>query len=738
MIAPLLSGTTWVEVEFEGQVNDTGVRGFHLSPLGDGRLYTTYLEPAAARRVFPCFDRPDAKAVFEIEVTAPEGLTVVSNSPVADRQPQDGGRQRTRFEPTPPMSTYLLYLGIGPLEEIHGTVERPRVILAAAPGQAAHGRFAVAQAERALEFFARYYAEPYPLPKLHLVAVPQFGTGAMENWGAIAFQEYLLLYGDRAPLRSRIFSVEVICHEIAHQWFGDLVTMRWWNDLWLNESFATFVAAKASDALFPEWHQEEELVTARLAAALFWDAMPRTHPVRVEVHEPNQIRQIFDDISYGKGAAVLRMAESFVGEDAFRQGVSAYLGAHRYANADASDLWRAIGDVAGPGVERMFAEWVERPGEPVVTATVEGDRLHLSQDRFTLLEPATAAPWPIPLSVRDDRTVHRQTFDTRVTTVRGIQGVPVVNPDRTGFYRVRYAGDLRDQVGRVYPRLTPLDRWGLQDDSLAFLLAGSIPLEEYLSTLRRMNDETDPLVLSALEDLTTVRYPLVCRVPQWKETVRALVVAQSERLGLARQSGEPARAQALREAIQGARVLLDPAFARRLAAMYPELDRVDPDLVRPVLRAHAATAGPAEYRELRSRLAAATTGEERGNVAGALGVVPRSEWVREGLDMLGTGELLLGPWARLMGSAALANPDCARAIVEFLNEPSQGLFARLAGTGSQGPMLQLVFPAVGASCPAEIRAFLASHEFPDAARAVANSLDLLTLYERLLRSIGAS
>jgi tricorn protease interacting factor F2/3 len=729
-------GSRTLEIEYSGAVDGEGLRGFHLSPLGAGRLYTTYLEPAAARRVLPCLDRPDAKAIFEVEVTAPRGLTVISNTEVAESRELDGGRQCVRFHPTPPMATYLLYLGIGPFEEIRGEGDRPRVILAAAVGTAEKGRFAVVQAERALDYFAKYYAEPYPLPKLHLIAVPQFGTGAMENWGAIAFQEYLLENDERTPIRARMLSVEVVCHEIAHQWFGDLVTMRWWNDLWLNESFATFVATKATAALFPAWEPWDEFLSVEYARALLWDALPHTHPIRVEVGEPDQIRQIFDEISYGKGASVLRMAEAYVGEEAFRAGVSRYLAAHRWGNAESSDLWKAIAAASDPRMERMFETWIERPGHPVVRARWDGPALHLEQSRFSLLPGEGGDPWPIPLQVRDDRTTHRLLFDRVQATVEGVQGTPVINPGRSAFCRVLYEGPLRQEVVGSFERLAPIDRWALVDDGLALLFAGTLDLEAYLEILRRLATETDPLVLAAVVDLSGLRYPLVHRVPRWAEVLRQVVVAQSERLGLAAAPGEPDRTRALREAMTLARVRFDAGFARQLAARYATLDSVEPEVARAVLAAQAITANPETYAELRSRLAATASAERKGQLAGALGQVPRDDWLREGLELVFSGELLIGPWFHLLGSALTSNPERAGAVWAFLSERGDALFKLLAGTGSQGPVMQEVVPLLGIAYPREVRAFVASHPIPDAARALAKGLDLLAVYERVLERAG--
>jgi tricorn protease interacting factor F2/3 len=725
-------GSGSVAIEYTGTVDDRGVRGFYVSPMGSGRVLTTYFEPASARRFLPCVDRPDAKATFVVEVTAPSAMSVISNTAAEASDPLPDGRRRTRFAPTPPMSTYLLYVGIGPFEEIEGPRKAPRVILAASPGRAEGGRFAVDVASRAVDFFTAYYSEPYPLSKLHLIAVPQFGTGAMENWGAITFQEFVVLLEEPPAVSAKIRLVEYVSHEVAHQWFGNLVTMRWWNDLWLNEAFASFVAAKAGEALYPEGSAWDDFLNLRYASSMLWDALPHTHPVRVDVTEPEQIRQIFDEISYGKGASVLRMAEAYVGEETFRRAVSRYLADHRWGNAEAGDLWRAVAETSHEPVERVFSEWVGRPGFPVVRARREGRELHLDQRRFALLGAEDDPPWPIPLTVRIGGTLHRELFDRERTVVPVPEGVPVVNPGRSGYYRVRYEGALREQLLAGFPELPPVDRWGLVNDSLAFFLAGATDLDEYLEVFGRLETDRDPFVVSEVIATCRSLFPLIHRVPRWERELRRVVVAQSDRLGLERLPGEPERIRALREAMVLARVRLDPPFAASLAAMYPRIDSLDPELVRAVLTAAGATAGPEEYAGLRARLSAAPSVEAKRNIAGALGAVGRDEWIREGLEMILSGELLLGPWIDLFGSALVFNPERSGAVWSFLVDRSDDLVRLAAGTSNSGTLLQNAIPFLGLPRPAEMHEWLAHRSFPEAGRAVAKGLDLLELYLRVL------
>ena len=735
-IVGIPAGARTVSLGYTGTIDDPGIRGFYVSPLRSARAYTTYFEPVSARRLLPCLDRPDEKAIFEVEVTAPDDLTVISNQPVASADALPGGTRRTRFVPTPPMATYLLYLGIGPFEEIAGPRTDPKVILAAAPGASRDGRFALEQATRAVDYFAKYYGEPYPLPKLHLLALPQIGTGAMENWGAIAFQEMYLLVDDRSPVSARMRTVEVVCHEVAHQWFGDLVTMRWWNDLWLNESFASFVAIKASAELFPDWSPWDDFLSGRTGGAMLWDALPHTHPIRVEVNNPLEIRQIFDEISYGKGGSVLRMAEGYVGERAFAAGVSRYLADHRWGNAESSDLWTAIAAASEPAVERVFTEWVDRPGFPIVTVSLDGGSLHVEQRRFSTLAPVDAAPWPIPLTVRVGERTERRMFDTATATLDGVESTPLVNPGRTGFYRVRYEGPLRDRMLASLTDLPVIDRWGFLNDQLAFLLAGEVSLDDYLAVVRPLRDETDPSIVSELTLVPRQMFFLLHRIPKWEREMRSVVAAQCGRLGLRSADGDSDRTRAVREELLMARVRIDPEFAATLAREYARLDSLEPNLIRPVLTAYAIGAGPTEVAELRRRLASATSAEAKANVAGGLGMLRDPPALRASLELVLSGELPVGPWISLFAAAAFANPDRSETVFRFLTERADALIQGTAGSGMQSVLFQGAVPALGLGQPEAMRAFAARQQFPESARAVVKGLDLLDVFLRVIERAG--
>ncbi|HYK92945.1 MAG TPA: M1 family metallopeptidase [Thermoplasmata archaeon] len=726
-----------VTVHYSGRIDDGGLAGFYVSPLGRGRVYTTDLEPTVARQVLPCLDRPDRKAVFAIELTHPSAHLAISNTPPVEQTTLPDGRVRTRFAPTPPMATYLLYIGVGPFEVLEGPSPAPQVIVAAAEGRSKDGQFAVEHASRILQYFGDYYGIPFPLPKLHLIAIPHYGSGAMENWGAITFQEYYLLLGERSPPSTRMMLADVLAHEIAHQWFGNLVTMRWWEDLWLNESFATFVGFRAVNALFPEWRAWEHFLRDQTAGAMMWDALPSTHPVRAEVSNPDQIQQIFDQISYGKGASLLRMAEGFLGETSFRSGVQRYLRLHQGSNADGADLWQALAAESKEDVQRILGSWIDRPGFPLVIVSRSSDGLRLAQRRFGSNPGNSDPPWPIPFTLMVDGRLERRLVDVGSVEWKGVSGSRVVaNPGRTGFYRVRYEGELAREVRASARTLPAIDRWGLLNDALALYLAGESELEEYLEVLAAARDDPEPFVVDEVSHTFYIHHPLIHRIPRWKSDLGRVVQAQLERIGLSSAAPEGDRVRGMREGLIEARAHLDPAFARSLADRFFEVDQLPAEVAGAVLIATAITGGEAGYEALRARLSTATGVEAGRQVAVALGCTDRPDRLRECLDLAFTGSIPIGVWSAVFGAAIYHNPERAGTTWQFLQD-RMGDIARLtAGTGSAGRFLQAAIPSLGIGRRAEMERWLTANSFAESGRGIQFGLEMLERYERSIERNG--
>ncbi len=552
-------GPCTVAIEFAGALSEQ-MRGFYRSgftrPDGSkGVLATTQFESTSARRAFPCFDEPALKAVFEVTLDVAPGLAAVSNMPVVEESTAAGLR-RVRFAPSPIMSTYLLAFIVGELEVIEGkTKDGVPVRVFSTPGRSKLCAFALETAIRGLEWFDGYYGIPYKnaVPKCDLIAIPDFEFGAMENWGAITFRETAIFVDpahSSVPQRRRV--AEVVLHELAHQWFGNLCSPEWWSYLWLNESFATYMAYKAADALFPEWTVWDEYLSDITSGGKSLDALRSSHPVEVPVRDPNEVDQLFDAISYNKGGSVLRMLEHAIGSDAFRDGVRRYLTQHAYANATTDDLWSCM----GPGVPAMMDGWTRTTGHPVVVATSDGA---LKQERF-LLDRNPDAPetdptlWDVPITAVDaagNKSSVR--LSGRTSTIP--KGWLKLNAGHSGFYLVSYDEAGWAALAKAVATLPSEDRYGLQEDAYSLMRAGYLKVPAYLRFAEAFANEDNYHVwggvsagLAALADLFAEE-PGAAKL---EAKARALVRPALAKTGFVEKAGEPSDLLLLRATLYSA------------------------------------------------------------------------------------------------------------------------------------------------------------------------------------------
>ena len=490
----LPAGAAEIHLAFDGTLNDQLV-GFYRSTFElDGAttaLAVTQFESTHARRAFPCFDEPDMKATFAITLVVDSGLLAVSNAAEVDRAGTDDGRVRIRFADTMPMSTYLVAFVVGPLEatEVHlvaGTAGPIPLRIVHPPGSAHLCAFALEVADAGLRFLERYYDLPYPGDKVDLVAVPDFAFGAMENLGCITFREVLLLVDPERATQQELQRVaDVVNHELAHMWFGDLVTMGWWNGIWLNEAFATFMEVAATDSFRPEWDCWTSFGLAR-AEAFDTDTLHATRPIEFPVHSPADAEAMFDVLTYEKGASVVRMLEQYLGAEPFRAGISEYLRRHAYANTETTDLWDALEETTGEPVRRIMDAWIFRGGHPRVVVTPTEDGVRLAQERSsydrtdstdTPDRPDTtdstdgAATWPVPMVVTarvDDRLQHhRVLLEDPVDLALGGRPTAVqANTGGSGFYRTVLPVTTTASLA-VGEDTSPLERFVLVDDAWA-------------------------------------------------------------------------------------------------------------------------------------------------------------------------------------------------------------------------------------------------------------------------------
>ncbi len=482
-----ISGRAELEIEFTGKNNDE-MAGFYRSKYGKGKnrsyLLTTQFEATDARRAFPCFDEPALKATFDLTLIIDDKLEAVSNMPVKGTRRMENGRKYVSFLTTPRMSTYLLYMGVGRYERLAGNAGKLKVSVLTMPGMKKYAKLPLEYAISAIKYYERYFGIRYPLPKVDLLAIPDFAAGAMENWGAVTFRETALLVDENSSVATKQYVADVVAHELAHQWFGDLVTMKWWDDLWLNESFATFMSAKAVDAAFPEWNFMAQYIDDTIGTAFSADCLKSTHPINVEVKSPGEIDQIFDRISYEKGGTVLHMLEDFVGKEQFRKGLNAYLKTHAYSNATKYDLWNAIAKASrNSSFSTVAKAWIDKTGYPSVLVEEGQKRFKLRQQRFTLLENASNEVWPIPLHYIAASGSGTMLISQRTSSIKTDSDWIKLNYGQAGLYRTEYSKDMLKKVGELISKrkLSDIDAWGIENDFFALARSGRRKLAEYLA-----------------------------------------------------------------------------------------------------------------------------------------------------------------------------------------------------------------------------------------------------------------
>jgi len=659
----LVPGAWRLRLTFTGILNDK-LRGFYRSSYKDATgavhlLAATQFEATDARRAFPCWDEPAFKAVFAVTLAIDPALTAVSNTRILDARLEDG-RRVISFADTITMSTYLVAFVVGELEATEPVlVGSTAVRVWCVPGKRQLAPFGQEIAAASLRFFEDYYGLPYPGDKLDLLAIPDFAMGAMENLGAITCRETALLVDAGAASHTELERVaDVVAHENAHMWFGDLVTMSWWNGIWLNEAFATFMEMLAVDAWKPEWRRWTTFGVSR-AAALSVDGLHATRPIEFPVKAPREADAMFDVLTYEKGASVLRMLEQYLGPEVFRDGVRDYLRRHAYANADTGDLWQALGEASRQPIPEVMDGWIFKPGYPLVSARLEGRELVLSQRRFTYLPeppPGATAPadpgqrWRVPVQLRvnagGSASAERLLLsdaEARLPLPAG-NGAVIVNEGGHGFYRVRYEGELLERLLRRLPELAPIERFNLVNDAWAVAVAGLAPLAEYLDLTARFGDERDRNVWSALLGSFHVLNRIV--EPADRPRLAALVRDRAARafaaLGWTARPEEDELTRQLRGDL--ARVLGtlgdDHAIQDRAAALYAgSADAVDPNVL-PALIAVLAHAGDgARYAEFLGRFKSASTPQEEQRYLYALAGFRSRELLGQTLARTINGEI---------------------------------------------------------------------------------------------------
>jgi tricorn protease interacting factor F2/3 len=715
-----------LEVDYKGKVSES-LTGFYKAPYGDKYILTTHFEAGHARRLLPCIDHPAYKADFKLTVRTRNDLSVISNMPV-ESEKKEGNSKTVAFEKTPKMSTYLLYLGIGKFEEDRNRYDRTELYAASVvrPEGKIKTDLAFEAAQKSLEFYEKYFGIPYDLPKLHLVAVPEFAYGAMENWGAITFRE-ILLHADKDTSTSTKKSIaEVIAHEIAHMWFGDLVTMKWWDDLWLNESFATFMAYKVVDWAYPQWKIWQDFVKNSTGGAMARDALNNTHPIEAKVRSPEEIEELFDEISYGKGASILRMIEAYIGPDKFQKGVSKYLQQFRYSNAAGRDLWNHLQQASGLDVSRVMDEWIRKVGYPVVKASLSQGKLILEQERFLLSETREKQTWPIPITITVDGKTQQLLFDkekaeVKITSPKSLK----LNSDQTGFYRTDYHGsELKKLVWAG--KLSALDRYGLANDAWAFLNSGRMSWEEYQHFLERyFTDEEYLPTIETSERLTTL---FLIAPGKIADLSRRYHKSQLKIL-----EGKRDENSSLLKGIVALRlVIIDDAYAREAGAKFKDSASVEPDMRRSVIVGYARSSN--DYDGLLDRYKKSTTDEDRLRYLEGLASFKRPDLIRKVQDFAMAGNVKRQDIGRGLLQFATSNPDAHAVTWGWFRDNIEKLDKMYEGTATLSAYMRAYISIIGVGRIREVETLFREHKLAGAD----STLERLKIHDRLASEITKS
>ena len=504
---PLAPGAATIHITYAGILNSE-MRGLYLGKDDQGRKYAaSQFEATDARRAFPSFDEPDYKATFDITAVADKGMVAISNQKIVSDTPGPGDKHTVRFATTARMSSYLAALVVGNFEYIEGEADGIPIRVYSTPGKKEMGRFALESAEHVLSYYDKYFNIKYPYGKLDLVGLPDFSAGAMENTGCITFREILLQIDDKngsVDLKKTIASV--IAHEMAHQWFGDLVTMKWWDDIWLNEGFATWMSSKPIEAWKPEWNFNLDDVS-QTGGTMNTDSLANTRPIHQAAETPAQIQELFDGIAYGKAAAVLRMLESYLGEQTFRAGVNAYIQQHQYANATADDFWEAQAKTSKKPVDQIMPTFVKQAGVPIINVKSQcsagSTAVTLDQRRYYYDREKFQAPndelWQVPMCLKSSAGAQKCELLTKrqeTFTLPGCSTWVLANAGATGYYRVGYQPDaVRALASDTESKLSPAERIALQTDIWASVRVGREPVGDYLAFAQGLGSDRNRAVL---------------------------------------------------------------------------------------------------------------------------------------------------------------------------------------------------------------------------------------------------
>ncbi len=762
-IGRLNPGEHTVTFSFSGRINEQG-QGLFYAPYreqGTGAKKTmlgTQFEPTDARRFFPCWDEPSFRARFQLTAVVPENWLAVSNMPVEKETKVAHGKE-VRFAMTPPMASYLNVFVAGELDTIETQSRGVQIRVITTKGKAESGRYALESSAKLLEYYNDYFGVPYPLPKLDQIAIPGGFGGAMENWGGITYFESALLFdpvSSSDDTKQDIFAV--IAHEMAHMWFGDLVTMAWWNNLWLNEGFASWMGTKSTAHFNPQWEvwlrtnaPRNPTRPAGIAKeqAMEGDARSTTHPIQVAVATEAEANSVFDTISYQKGQSLIRMLENFLGEDVFRDGIRHYIAAHKYSNSTTADLWSALAASSGKPVTEIAPGWTEQPGFPVVQVKrADGNRALLTQQRFTInFKDAPPLQWEIPLtySLGDQTTPVSRLMTGQSDTLENIPRGTVLklNQKGAGYYRVDYDDQSWDLLVAALATLGVEDRVNLLCDTWAFAQANRAPISLYLGLVDGLPSKTElaewEQVISVLNYINRLFANQSDR-ESFQRYARSMLRPGFDALGWEPKPDESVKLSNLRSSlIQALGDLNDPGIIagcrNRFEKYLAQPTSIPQDLLRPIFLVVGRYADEATWKKLHELGKETTSIEEKQNFYDALACATNPNLARKTLQLALTDELPTSRATFLVGKVARDSdhPDLAW---EFAKQNMKALLAKVDSLGATNYAPSLFMFFSDRSRIDELKAFAKANLTPSSARDVAKAVDEIEFRSEFKERLG--
>ena len=724
VIDGITHGDHEIQIGYKSTYN-TGLTGVYIAGSPDLQMITTQFEATGASYAFPCYDNPEMKSAFLITMRVRDGMDGISNMPQASRKHGEDGNVEITFQKTPIMSTYLVYFGVGNFTtktRKHGNCE----IILARPGKEMRSDdYPLDVADRCMSFYEEYFGIPYVLPKMHLIAVPDFAAGAMENWGAITFREELLLHNENTDLETKISISVVIAHEIAHQWFGDLVTMKWWNDLWLNESFATFMSSLCINSIYPQYEEEKTYFLHDTVYSMNSDALKSSHPINVEVNNPEEIEQIFDEISYGKGGSILRMIHHYVGDENFRKGLSSYLKKFQFSNAMGSDLWNELEKASGMKVSSIMDNWINQSGFPLLKADYDGRTLKVEQQQLFLNGGESGKIWKIPLFIKTQNEEKKILMEEKTILVE-IQDLVKINSKGYGYYQSEYSSEIRKRIEQNMGSLSPLDRAEMINETYFLFMSGNITMDQYfelaLNVSKKFDNPASLLLTENLVSLYRVLYDRDQFLKKFKEVLNNLLQSSEEKKE--KGSLDIIAVQKIKNALS----TVDMNFAIKLAEPFSKFYELPPDQRQNCALAKALTSQ--DITDMEQMLTKAEDDSDRVTLIMAMGWARGKKNHKQIIKMIIRGKIKRqdSPYVVL---ELIRNPDARSYITQILGPLMKGLNKFMGDTGLLSTAMYMAIPLLGLENEKKVRKVVSKFDYNKIRMGAEKGFELLEIHKTL-------